>query len=472
MTPPTLPVGQDAPVLPALEHRVRTGSLRRVAAIGALALGLVGLAVSVVAVLSEPLIAVATGAAGFLALTALFWFLTSEGRSRLVAGIALALTLGVVAWAAVAWIVRPEGDEPALLVGLAALAVAGALGRYALRVPPRLAAHADVRVGAGPCRRPVLLCNPHSGGGKVERFGVVEACERLGIEAVVLHPGDDLVALARDAVGRGADALGSAGGDGSLGLVAAVALEHDLPFVCVPAGTRNHFALDLGLDRDDPLAALAAFTVGEEHRIDHATVNGRVFLNNVALGVYAAVVARPEYRGAKVATALAALPGLVDKGDPAYDLALDVPGAGHWDQAALVMVSNGPYELSPPRAFARRLHLDGGRLGVIAVDVDGAGSLASVTALAALSGAERSAWVWPWATDELVVDSPHDEVPAGIDGEAVRLRTPVTLRSVPGALRVLVPPSTRIGLARQDRSLETGAVAGLLDVLFAGDEDD
>ena len=50
-----------------------------------------------------------------------------------------------------------------------------------------------------------------------------------------------------------------AGGDGSLAAVAAVAIERDMPFVCVPFGTRNHFARDLGLDRDDPLGALAAF---------------------------------------------------------------------------------------------------------------------------------------------------------------------------------------------------------------------
>ena len=42
-----------------------------------------------------------------------------------------------------------------------------------------------------------------------------------------------------------------AGGDGSQAMVATVAAEFGLPMVVVPAGTRNHLALDLGLDRDD-----------------------------------------------------------------------------------------------------------------------------------------------------------------------------------------------------------------------------
>src|SRR6266508_2725652 len=95
-------------------------------------------------------------------------------------------------------------------------------------------------------------------GGKAERLGVAAAARARGMQVHELAPGDDPAALARQAVAAGADAVGVAGGDGSLGLVAAVAVEADVPFVCVPSGTRNHFAADLGLDRADPLAALDA----------------------------------------------------------------------------------------------------------------------------------------------------------------------------------------------------------------------
>ena len=100
-----------------------------------------------------------------------------------------------------------------------------------------------------PPRRPVLFVNPRSGGGRAAQAELVERARERGIDALVLGPHQDLAALVDEAVADGADALGVAGGDGSLAVVAAAARAHGLPFVCVPAGTRNHFALDLGVDR-------------------------------------------------------------------------------------------------------------------------------------------------------------------------------------------------------------------------------
>src|SRR5437588_10223753 len=91
-----------------------------------------------------------------------------------------------------------------------------------------------------------------------------------------------------------ADAIGIAGGDGSLASVAQIAIERDLPFVCVPFGTRNHFARDLGLNRDDPVGALDAFS-GRGRRIDVRRAGDRLFLNNVSLGLYAQLVHRREH---------------------------------------------------------------------------------------------------------------------------------------------------------------------------------
>jgi Diacylglycerol kinase catalytic domain len=157
---------------------------------------------------------------------------------------------------------------------------------------------------AEPPRRPVLFVNPRSGGGRAARAMVAERARERGIEPVVLAPGEDLAALVQAAVADGADALGMAGGDGSLAVVAAAAARHDLPFACVPAGTRNHFALDVGVDRHDVTGALDAFTDGVERRIDVADVNGRLFVNNVSLGIYGDAVQHPAYRDAKVRTLL------------------------------------------------------------------------------------------------------------------------------------------------------------------------
>ena len=139
----------------------------------------------------------------------------------------------------------------------------------------------------------MLFVNPRSGDGKAARAGLAERAREKGIEAVILAPGQDLDALAREAVAAGADALGMAGGDGSLTTVAAVAAAHGIPFVCVPVGTRNHFALDAGVDRRDVIGALDAFTDGVERQIDMAEVNGRAFLNNASLGIYGDAVRSP-----------------------------------------------------------------------------------------------------------------------------------------------------------------------------------
>ncbi len=142
----------------------------------------------------------------------------------------------------------------------------------------------------------MLFVNPTSGGGKAARFGIPDRARRRGIEVVVLRPGDDLAALVQDAVEDGADMLGVAAGDGTLGVVAATAVAHGLPFVCIPAGTRNHFALDLGVDRRDLIGSLDAFTDGVERRIDVAEVNGRLFLNNASLGIYGDAVQQVSCR--------------------------------------------------------------------------------------------------------------------------------------------------------------------------------
>ncbi|MGW2768456.1 diacylglycerol kinase family protein [Streptomyces sp. NPDC001275] len=106
---------------------------------------------------------------------------------------------------------------------------------------------------------PVLIMNPKSGDGKVGRFGLVEKAGALGCRVILLNTSaqQDLAAIARRAAADGADLLGVAGGDGTQALVAAaaVAAQHGLPFLVISAGTRNHFALDLGLDRADPSRA-------------------------------------------------------------------------------------------------------------------------------------------------------------------------------------------------------------------------
>jgi diacylglycerol kinase family enzyme len=300
---------------------------------------------------------------------------------------------------------------------------------------------------ATPPARPWLLVNPRSGGGKAERVGLAAAARARGVRVHELAPGDDPRALARQAVAAGADAVGVAGGDGSLGLVAAVAVEADVPFVCVPAGTRNHFAADLGLDRTDPLAALDAFT-GPERRIDVGVVGDRMFMNNVSLGAYAELVAEPGYRAGRLTTAHAVLPGALRGERALLKVAFQDPQGRRYQDVLVLLVANNGYELGRGAVLGARERLDGGVLQISALRARTGAELAGLAArIAARRARPGTEWA-QWTTTALRVDAALARLPAGIDGEAVALAPPLEFRVLPLALRVLLPPAPRPRAAR------------------------
>ena len=148
-----------------------------------------------------------------------------------------------------------------------------------------------------------------------------------------------------------------------------IAAEFDLPFACIPAGTRNHFALDLGVDRNDVVGALDAFVNGGERRVDLAEVNGRVFVNNVSLGLYADAVQREGYRDAKLHTVLDTVPEFSRTAGPGgADLRFEREGDDPAGQAIVVMVSNNNYRLGNLIGSGTRPRIDDGRLGLAVLE--------------------------------------------------------------------------------------------------------
>jgi diacylglycerol kinase family enzyme len=268
----------------------------------------------------------------------------------------------------------------------------------------------------------VLFVNPRSGGGAAGRSGIVERAREEDIETVILAPDQSLAALAQEAVASGADALGMAGGDGSLAVVAAAAAGHELPFVCIPAGTRNHFALDVGVDRHDLTGALDAFSNGAERQIDMAEVNGRLFLNNVSLGIYGDAVQRPAYRDAKVRTLLETAQQVLGPSGRVTSLLLTDDAGREHGQPAVVLVSNNPYALDQPVARGSRPALDTGQLGVMVLDAPADRPHPPARA---------------WTAAYLEVSAPGT-VHAGIDGEAADLSGPLRFAIRPAALRVRI----------------------------------
>jgi diacylglycerol kinase family enzyme len=348
-------------------------------------------------------------------------------RAALAALAALALAGAVV-------IVVGEGALLGNLLVVALFAVSVFCAREAF------AAHVHLPP-APPPRHPVLFFNPKSGGGKAERFRLADEAASRGIEAVELKPGEDLGELVMGAVRGGADALAMAGGDGSQAIVAAIAAEHDLPYACIPAGTRNHFALDLGVDRDDVVGALDAFAGGGERRVDLAEVNGRVFVNNVSLGVYAEAVQREEYRGAKMRTlAATAADSLAGERPPELNWA----GPHGSESGTVILVSNNVYRLGRALASGTRPRLDAGRLGIAVLGsselLDSGEPGGEAEEELQRKGRLRLTATSRWSAPRFEVRA-HSPVPAGIDGEAAVLEPPLRFAVRPGVLRVrLAPP--------------------------------
>jgi diacylglycerol kinase family enzyme len=257
-----------------------------------------------------------------------------------------------------------------------------------------------------------LFINPRSGDGGAEEL--VEAARTLGITTRVLAQDDDLEQLAR---GAGDRALAMAGGDGSLAVVAGVAIERDLPFACIPFGTRNHFARDVGLDRDDPIGALAALADGDERRIDVGRANDRLFLNNVSLGVYATLVHRREQhrRRSNAFARLRALAIVASHREP-----IDITVDGEPIESRVVLVSNNSYTLEM-LSIGERERLDEGLLHLYAP-----------------TGVVRTNWKERRGV-QFTVDARSGRLRAAVDGEPETLDTPIEFRVEPGALRVLVP---------------------------------
>jgi diacylglycerol kinase family enzyme len=318
-------------------------------------------------------------------------------------------------------------------------------------------------VAVGSAEHAVLIINLKSGGGKAERFDLAGEARRRGIEPIVLQPGDDLLELAESAIARGAQAVGMAGGDGSQALVATVAARRDVAHVCIPAGTRNHFALDLGLDRDDVVGAMDAFSDGVERRIDLARVNDRVFVNNASLGVYAKVVQSDAYRDAKLETWGQMLPDLLGPDAEPINLEFTAPDGGLCDDAPLILVSNNPYQLTHLSGAGTRERIDTGTLGVMAARVHSGADVSKLVALELAGQIGRFPGLMSWSTRKFEVRS-GEPVEVGLDGEALVLEPPLVFESMPGALRVRVPRAAGLAPAARAVALTTEDLGALVRV--------
>ena len=390
----------------------------------------VGLAVVFVAVFAElkSLTMLAVGLVGaVVSLAAAYFFLSRRGVWRWLSLAVFVLTpiavIAVFALRNLLWVA---------VVAAAIWLLASMTARLAL-----VRDHPDWRMpehpAEPPARHPYLIMNPKSGGGKVEKFDLKSKAEELGAEVFLIDGSEpvDVAKVAREAVAQGADLLGVAGGDGTQALVAGIAAEHGIPFVVISAGTRNHFALDLGLNRENPSACLGALSDGVELRVDLGRINGQVFVNNASFGAYAEVVETPAYRDDKLNTTLNLLPDLL-QGQRGVRLSARADDTEIRSPQAL-LVANNPYGTGDIAGLSRRARLDAGVLGVIGVKVR------NVQQAIDLLRGRRAVGVRVLRTKKIEITADAPQIPVGVDGEALSMSTPVVCTISPGALRVWVP---------------------------------
>ena len=236
--------------------------------------------------------------------------------------------------------------------------------------------------------------------------------------------------------------MGVAGGDGSLAPVAGAVADEDRPFVCVPFGTRNHFARDLGLDVEDPIAALAAFD-GEERRVDIGRGGDHWFVNNISLGLYASFVHDPARKTRnRLVALLRMLPAAFGRSRAPLDLSLEAEGRREHRSALVVLVANNAYAVRDMSDLGQREHLDEGRLHAYVIEAVSRRALLELLGHA-VGGSLEAADGWSeWAAERFRLEASRDHLHAAVDGEPVMLPAPLDFEVRPRGLRVLLPSPT------------------------------
>jgi diacylglycerol kinase family enzyme len=285
-----------------------------------------------------------------------------------------------------------------------------------------------------------LIVNPAAGGAAGYLDGLTKGARERGIRVHVLKPGEDARLAAIAAAQGGSEVLGVAGGDGSVSAVATVAAEHEVALVIVPMGTLNHFARDLGLDLAHPLRALDALYAGHERRVDVGRINGRLFINNVSLGLYAQMVGDPGYRQDKLGVAKTKLQAALSDRQLRRALRITPPEGAPLEGVLALVVSNNPYEFARLGRLDQRHRLDTGMLQISVLDASTLEELVERLLSGKLSGTiEIHSALRHWMSERLQMGVLGERVRAGVDGEPITLEAPLRFSVEPGALRVLVP---------------------------------
>jgi diacylglycerol kinase family enzyme len=310
---------------------------------------------------------------------------------------------------------------------------------------------------------PLRLCVlVNAGGGSVQGRDLEpllrEAFEQHGLEATIrMLPGAELEAAAREALeqtgpDRHYDAVVAGGGDGTIGLVAGIMAGSGRAFGVLPLGTLNHFAKDLGLPQDID-GAVAVIAARQLHSVDVAEVNGRVFVNNSSIGLYASMVAdrdRQQRRsgwGKWPAMTLAFWRVVLRYPLRRVRVLAQGGEAGPWTRryrTPLLFIGNNAYEVSLPRPGTRAV-LDDGKLSMFIVRHRRPWGLLKVAARAMLGQLRHGQDFESHTVTQVEIQSRSAWMRVSVDGEVTPMRPPLRYAIRPRALRVFAPLRERVG---------------------------
>ena len=263
----------------------------------------------------------------------------------------------------------------------------------------------------------------------------------IGAEFHAVEGGRGIEKLVREAVRRGSFAVVAAGGDGTVSTVASGLVGSDTALGVVPVGTLNHFAKDMHIPLDVEGAA-RTIAAGRFRAVDVGEVNGRFFVNNSSIGLYASVVRGREYeqrlgRSKWAALLWAALAALRHHPSVLIRLVSD-DGKTVTRRTPLVFIGNNRYEMNGLKVGSRP-SLETGKLAVYVLHREGALSLLQM-GIEAVVGRLRDGVDFDFLlTDSVRIEVPRPRVHVATDGEVSTFAPPLAYRIHPRALRVLAP---------------------------------
>ncbi len=278
----------------------------------------------------------------------------------------------------------------------------------------------------------------------------------VGVEAeIVLAAPEALQAAFESAAGEpGLDALIAGGGDGTISLAAAVAVEAGLTLGLLPLGTLNHLARDAGI-LSDLEAAVAVIAAGHAEAIDVGEVNGHLFVNNSSVGLYPLLVRQREAlrkrlgHSKRLAMLVASVRAI--RHFSRHRLTIRIAGRAQPIETPLLFVGNNLYQTSL-LALGRRAGLQDGELCLYAVLARTRLQFIGL-ALRGLIGRldQQRDFISVTGVREAEIHSPRAALSVAADGETLHLEPPLHYRVRPRALHLLVPQPTAVAADEGDR---------------------